>query len=89
MVTFKTVKNPKRLVATPITLADVQAMEHAQQSNVGVAAGARQLNCKYRDDITYVVPVDSAVEPFKMTGYVDPADVRTWFEAKCGEASAE
>ena len=89
MVTFKAVKNPKLLKPTPMTMADVQAMEHGEQANRGVTVAARQLNCKYRDNTTFVVPIDSKVEPFKFTGSVSPDDVAAWFEWKYAEASAE
>jgi hypothetical protein len=82
MIDYRTVKYPEKLKTTPLTLVDVQNMEHAEQANIGVAVGASQLNCKYREGVTYVVPVGSTVEPFKFDGYVAPADVRTRFEAQ-------
>lgn len=88
MPDYRKVKKPSLLKPTPMSLADVQLMENADTANVGVAVGARQLNCKYRDGMTYVVPVDSAVEPFKFAGYIDPADVRAWFEAMAARQAA-
>lgn len=88
MVDYRAVKKPTALKPSPITLTDIQDMEHAEIANIGVSVGARQLNCKYAKDKTYVVPVESKVEPFKFSGYIAPADCRTWFEAEYAEKDA-